>query len=260
MICEFCQKIFEAKYKQQRFCNCSCSVAFNNRKRRLSSETKEKIRKTLKRKHSKNVFMLVCKCCETTFIAEYSTRVFCTKSCMLKFKRYGSKSYNSLEKLKCCISDISLYELYSQKKSIKAILDQFELVNTHLVLSEIKNRLSKYVSVFKNKSHYCDDNQIYFIDKILFDRTNSLNTFGKKYLRKAMLQVGFIEECAECGLTPLWNNKQLQLQIHHIDGNRYNDVIDNLCFLCPNCHSQTNNYCSRNTANCVSLSLPKKQK
>jgi transposase-like protein len=33
------------------------------------------------------------------------------------------------------------------------------------------------------------------------------------------------------------------MQLHHIDGNNKNNSLDNLQMLCPNCHSQTENYC-----------------
>lgn len=33
------------------------------------------------------------------------------------------------------------------------------------------------------------------------------------------------------------------MQLHHIDGNNKNNSLENLQILCPNCHSQTDNYC-----------------
>lgn len=45
-------------------------------------------------------------------------------------------------------------------------------------------------------------------------------------------------KCSECSLGDSWNNKKLVLQLDHIDGNRENNNIENLRFLCPNCHSQ----------------------
>lgn len=41
-------------------------------------------------------------------------------------------------------------------------------------------------------------------------------------------------------------DKPITLEIHHIDGNRKNNSLDNLQILCPNCHSQTSNWRSRN--------------
>lgn len=52
--------------------------------------------------------------------------------------------------------------------------------------------------------------------------------------------------CSSCGNTGSWMNSILSLQLEHIDGNSTNNQLDNLCFLCPNCHSQTNTYAGRN--------------
>lgn len=51
-------------------------------------------------------------------------------------------------------------------------------------------------------------------------------------------------KCEICGITE-WNGKPITCQLHHIDGNRQNNKLNNLIMLCPNCHSQTDNYCSK---------------
>ncbi|MCM1500685.1 MAG: HNH endonuclease, partial [Clostridium sp.] len=61
-------------------------------------------------------------------------------------------------------------------------------------------------------------------------------------------------ECSECKNKGEWNGKQLQLQLHHKDGNRRNNTLSNLTFLCPNCHTQTENYGFKNVPH-----KPKKQ-
>ena len=53
-------------------------------------------------------------------------------------------------------------------------------------------------------------------------------------------------ECKECGNKGEWNNKPLTLQLHHINGNHMDHRLENICFLCPNCHTQTDNYGSKN--------------
>lgn len=47
--------------------------------------------------------------------------------------------------------------------------------------------------------------------------------------------------CEECKNTE-WNNKPIVLEIHHNDGDRTNNNLDNLKLLCCNCHSQTDNW------------------
>lgn len=52
-----------------------------------------------------------------------------------------------------------------------------------------------------------------------------------------MLFKGREEKCEICGLTE-WNGARIRLDIHHIDGNCVNNHLNNLQFICPNCHRQ----------------------
>lgn len=62
-------------------------------------------------------------------------------------------------------------------------------------------------------------------------------------LKTKLLKEGLKEnKCEICGISE-WNGKPLVMQLHHIDGNNKNNSLENLQLLCPNCHSQTENYC-----------------
>lgn len=52
-------------------------------------------------------------------------------------------------------------------------------------------------------------------------------------------------KCEICGISE-WMGKPITFQVHHKDGDRTNNELDNLQILCPNCHSQTDNYKGRN--------------
>ena len=61
-------------------------------------------------------------------------------------------------------------------------------------------------------------------------------------LRKYLLEKTNYK-CEKCGcdwINPYSNSTILE--IHHIDGNRQNNLEDNLQVLCPNCHAMTPNY------------------
>ena len=50
--------------------------------------------------------------------------------------------------------------------------------------------------------------------------------------------------CENCKLT-VWLEMPIPLEVHHIDGDRTNNIETNLRLLCPNCHNFTHNYCNR---------------
>ncbi|MFH9013784.1 HNH endonuclease signature motif containing protein [Streptomyces sp. NPDC017943] len=64
-------------------------------------------------------------------------------------------------------------------------------------------------------------------------------------LRRAMRELGVEERCALCGTGALWLGEPLSLEVDHIDGDWRNNRIDNVRFLCPNCHATTDRYRGR---------------
>ncbi|MEU5215765.1 HNH endonuclease signature motif containing protein [Streptomyces sp. NPDC020807] len=61
----------------------------------------------------------------------------------------------------------------------------------------------------------------------------------------AMSQSGLRRQCGACGNEGVWRGRPLPLEVDHIDGDWRNNRIENLRFLCPNCHSATDNYRGR---------------
>lgn len=70
---------------------------------------------------------------------------------------------------------------------------------------------------------------------------------ARKVLRSYIIKNNILPyKCAICGLTE-WNGKTLSLELDHINGINDDNRIENLRFLCPNCHSQTDTYGAKNT-------------
>lgn len=53
-------------------------------------------------------------------------------------------------------------------------------------------------------------------------------------------------KCAICGCTGEWQNGQIALELDHINGINTDNRVENLRFLCPNCHALTETYRGRN--------------
>jgi Zn finger protein HypA/HybF involved in hydrogenase expression len=69
---------------------------------------------------------------------------------------------------------------------------------------------------------------------------------ARHHLRNRLVKAGLKQErCEDCGLGE-WRGQPLRVTLHHINGDGYDNRLENLRFLCPNCHSQTPNFSGRN--------------
>ena len=69
--------------------------------------------------------------------------------------------------------------------------------------------------------------------------------FPTSKLFKKLIELGWIAQCKNCSLTD-WLSKPLRLHVDHKNGNHTDNRLENLQFLCPNCHQQTENWGAKN--------------
>lgn len=130
--------------------------------------------------------------------------------------------------------------------------------NTHNVVVAIKNKypdldFSHFTGQAANKGQTKQSNpnlgskEKYTLDEVF--TTNSSVT--QKVLR------GYVERhnvipyrCKICGCTGEWQDGYISLELHHKNGDNTDHRIENLEYLCPNCHAMTDNYRGLNKKKC----------
>jgi hypothetical protein len=70
---------------------------------------------------------------------------------------------------------------------------------------------------------------------------------SRSHLKKRLLRAGLLDNrCQRCGIAK-WHGNPLSLELHHVNGVGWDNRLENLALLCPNCHSQTDSWGGRNS-------------
>lgn len=127
----------------------------------------------------------------------------------------------------------------SNTDTLKKIITEYNL-NTDKMNANRKKLYQKNAILTHQK------NTIPLVDIIIY---NKYPNYNSSKLLKRLVKEGYKEyKCEKCGINE-WMGQPISLQLHHKDGNHCNNLINNLCFLCPNCHSQTDNYSGKSSRN-----------
>lgn len=144
------------------------------------------------------------------------------------------------------ISDMEFIDLVKKSNSYSDVLRALGLTTKGGSSQDILKRRIKELNC--NISHFGDisiksPTQVYSVEDILVENSSYANIASLK--RRIISSKLLKYECSKCGISS-WNGQPLSLHLDHINGINNDHRIENLRFLCPNCHSQTDTYAGKN--------------
>lgn len=262
-LCLECGKtiiILTKKDTARKFCSRSCSCTYRNKNYKKTEEEKEKTRNTLIKANNKKALT--------------EGRIIVRRKCRKCKEKIGSNNVSGL----CakCYSEESKLRIRNLKEVSEKIIrgrkwDYISDVPSEVLLSLlqkmpsltfliIKLGFSTSGDKYKSLKKACEENNLMKEYEEIKER-GSKNKFRiinedvftknsrarNKKLRRIILEENLLDyKCSECGVGDIYNGKDITLHIHHINGEKRDNRLKNLTFLCPNCHSQTDNFGSKN--------------
>jgi len=153
------------------------------------------------------------------------------------------------------VSNEDFKKLLSKSESYSDLLRKCGLNSKGGNINTIKRRIKdmslndSHISKGKchNKGRTFKQNRVsleFAMSNIFVENSNKNRGFVKKLIIRHSLKK---YECVKCLNDGSWNNNKLSLHLEHINGASNDNRLDNLCFLCPNCHSQTDTYSGKKT-------------
>lgn len=150
-----------------------------------------------------------------------------------------------IQQAKICYTYRDLLEKLGVSKKSGGVYQQLRrnIDRLHVDVSHFKGRSwSKGQTTLINKKI----NSKYSIDEVFVDNSN----VSREQVKKLIISANLLEyKCQKCGNIGEWLGEMIILDLDHINGHRRDHRIENLRFLCPNCHSQTTTYKTKNVDN-----------
>ena len=149
------------------------------------------------------------------------------------------------------LSDYELKKMLTESISIREVLGKIGYnLNGSGGYSQLKNECKRRNIDIPNYTYYGDSDGIQKRrdDKDIFCENSS---FSRQHLKERIIKNNLIiYKCEKCENEGEWKGEKLSLQLEHKNGVNDDNRLENLGFLCPNCHSQTDTFsgksCNKN--------------
>lgn len=175
---------------------------------------------------------------------QIARKLLITKSQASYFSKIDLKEYDEKMSLKKKYEN-DVCEIAKKSRNFNQLCKTLGKYPTNETIRLIKNILDKnnidYSHFISKPEKYNGFQKKKYINEFLVSGI----TVSVTYLKERLLKEGLKENrCEKCGRNE-WDGEEIPLQLHHINGDRTDNRLENLQILCPNCHALTDNYCSK---------------
>jgi 5-methylcytosine-specific restriction endonuclease McrA len=136
-------------------------------------------------------------------------------------------------------------KLLDESKSMREVILKLGLQpNGSSGYMHVKNKIVKLGLEIPKYNYYGDGHsrRKYSNDEVFCKDS----TLPRQKVKNRIIKEKLIEyKCSDCGNNGEYNGMPLSLHLDHINGINDDNRLENLRFLCPNCHSQTETYAGK---------------
>jgi 5-methylcytosine-specific restriction endonuclease McrA len=216
----------------------------------------------------------ICNSCKNAHFVQCDDKItWIDKEITLQLEhRNGNHNDNRLENLEflCCNchSQTETYTGRNNGKKYEAIVISDDLLRTYVhesrgwipIVNKLgcTNHINRHIFELKRRaaflgldtSHFTKSSKKMNIEDIFVENNNR----DCRILKQGLIDMKYKYECNTCknihfteheGILK-WIDKELVLQIEHRNGDHTDNRLENLEFICANCHSQTSTYTAKN--------------
>lgn len=155
----------------------------------------------------------------------------CSSCARVSFSKQGAKNIFDIDETSLrdiVYNSLSVYAVSKivgiSRRTVATLIEKYKIDISHFVVSgKAKRYLNPNLVLVEN------------------------STFETSAVRSCIFRNDLLKyQCSVCGQGDVWQGKKLVLQLHHKNGKNRDHRLENVTFLCPNCHTQTETYTGGN--------------